>query len=304
MEAAQDMAAINSEAAFQPSVVDAYIPEEGKPVEKANRETTNTSMQDLPLTIESVTNSFANRRKSKLTTQVFFTPTVSYRKLSENKSYMRTLLPQGGGQMEPSVIQDSVTHRPNIGFEVGLAVKYPLSRNLKIRGGVQFNMNRYDIKAFHYTTEIATIALNVGNRVDSVVKATNYRNQNGFRTNWLQNFYFQVSTPIGIEYLISNKPDRQFGIATSIQPTYVIGDRAYLISTDYKNYAQVPSLIRRWNVATNFEAFMSYSTGQLNWQVGPQVRYQLLSSFMDKYPVKENLFDFGLKVGISLNKNK
>jgi hypothetical protein len=28
----------------------------------------------------------------------------------------------------------------------------------------------------------------------------------------------------------------------------------------------------------------------------------LLSSFVSKYPVKENLFDFGLRVGISLNK--
>jgi hypothetical protein len=81
----------------------------------------------------------------------------------------------------------------------------------------------------------------------------------------------------------------------------MLGDRAYLLSTDYKNYSEVPWLIRRWNVNTNLETFVKYSTGQLNWQVGPQVRYQLLSSFIKEYPVKENLFDFGLKVGIQLN---
>jgi hypothetical protein len=80
-----------------------------------------------------------------------------------------------------------------------------------------------------------------------------------------------------------------------------VGDRAYIISSDYKNYSLVPSLTRKWNVATSFETFVGYSTGKLKWQVGPQVRYQLLSSFVDEYPVKENLFDFGLKVGISLN---
>jgi hypothetical protein len=81
-----------------------------------------------------------------------------------------------------------------------------------------------------------------------------------------------------------------------------VGERAYLISSDYKNYTEVPWLTRKWNVATNLETFVSYSTGKMQWQVGPQVRYQLLSSFNSKYPVKENLFDFGLKVGVSLNK--
>jgi hypothetical protein len=60
--------------------------------------------------------------------------------------------------------------------------------------------------------------------------------------------------------------------------------------------------VRKWNVNTNFETFVTYSTGHLNWQVGPQVRYQILSSYLKKYPVKENLFDFGLKVGLSFGK--
>ena len=93
-----------------------------------------------------------------------------------------------------------------------------------------------------------------------------------------------------------------FGIATSVQPSYLVGDRAYLITSDYKSYVQVPWLIRRWNANTNLQTFVSYSTGKMRWQVGPQVRYQLLSSFISEYPVKENLFDFGLKVGVSLNK--
>ena len=123
-----------------------------------------------------------------------------------------------------------------------------------------------------------------------------YSNVHGYKSNWLQNFSFQVSAPIGIEYNFSNTDDVQFGMATTIQPTYVLGDRAYLITTDYKNYTQVPWLIRRWNVNTALEAFVKYKS----WQFGPQVRYQLLSSFISKYPVKENLFDFGLKVGVLL----
>jgi hypothetical protein len=133
---------------------------------------------------------------------------------------------------------------------------------------------------------------------------SNYRNFNGAQTDWLQNFYFQVSTPIGAEIKLHGTEKMYVGAATTIQPTYVLGDRAYLITADYKNYAQVPWLMRRGNVNTSLETFVAYSTGKVNWQVGPQVRYQLLSSFVNKYPVKENLFDFGLKVGISVNQNQ
>ena len=108
--------------------------------------------------------------------------------------------------------------------------------------------------------------------------------------------------PIGAEMDIVGDDKVRFGVGATLQPTYVLGDRAYLLSSDYKNYALVPWLIRRWNVSTGLETFVSYSTGKMKWQVGPEMRYQLLSSFVSKYPVKENLFDFGLKVGVSLTK--
>ncbi|MBD0331349.1 MAG: hypothetical protein ICV66_01715 [Chitinophagaceae bacterium] len=251
-------------------------------------------------TNKTVTNLF--RKKNKIGLQFYFTPTISYRKLGENKSYTRTAQP--GGYFTYSQFRDvnnAVTHKPDMGAELGLTAKYPVSQNLKLRAGVQFNVNRYDIRAFNYPLEIATIALTTGNRVDSVATISDHRNYNGTREDWLQNLYFQVSAPVGVEVKLHGDDRMQFGVASTIQPTYILGDQAYLLSSDYKNYAEVPWLIRKWNVNTNIETFVNYSTGHLKWQVGPQVRYQLLSSFVKKYPVKENLFDFGLKVGISLN---
>lgn len=257
------------------------------------------------LTIESVSNLYkAPIKKSKITYQLYFTPTVSYRKLTENKSYLRSV-PQAVSNPGYSALYDiknAVTHKPDIGLELGFTAKYPITNIIKVRGGIQFNINRYDIKAFNYSPEVATIALNGGSRGNSVRTVTSYRNFNGYQANWLQNFYFQVSAPIGLEIRLKGSEKTHFGVASTVQPTYVLGERAYLLSSDYKNYSEVPWLIRRWNANTNLEAFVSYSTGKLKWQVGPQVRYQLLSSFVTEYPVKENLFDYGLKVGISLNK--
>jgi hypothetical protein len=174
-------------------------------------------------------------------------------------------------------------------------------RNLKLRGGLQFNINRYDIKAYAFNGEVATIDLNGGNGNSSISTWTNYRNYAGYKSNWLKNYYFSVSAPIGIELKLLGNNKTNFGIAGTLQPTYILKDRAYLISTDYKNYAEVPRLVRHVNLNTSFETFVNYTNGKTKWQIGPQVRYQILSSFHNKYPVKENLFDFGVKVGVTLN---
>ncbi|MDB5195936.1 MAG: hypothetical protein JWP88_306, partial [Flaviaesturariibacter sp.] len=254
-----------------------------------------------PLTIESVTNlQLALKKAQKLNVAFFFTPTVSYRKLAENKSYMNTV-PQLNASPNYAAlynINDAVTHKPNIGLELGVSAKYPVANNIRLQGGVQFNMSRYDVKAFsNYSYQPATLALSSGTQT----RPTNYSNFNGNNSDWLQNIYFQVSVPVGLEVKFGQSDKTQFGIASTVQPTYMLGDRVYLISSDYKNYVEVPWLMRRWNINTALETFVSYSTGKLAWQVGPQVRYQMLSSFVSKYPVKEHLFDFGLKVGVSLN---
>jgi hypothetical protein len=256
-------------------------------------------------TIESVLNSFIeSRRNKRLSLQFSFTPTVSYRKLTSNKSFIASAAATNAPSSYAPLydINSVVTHKPDLGLEFGLATKYSLASNFKVKAGLQFNINRYDIKAFNSSFEVAKIALRGNGGVDSFYAVSTHRNFNGYKSDWLHNFYFEISMPVGVEVNIVGDDKVQFGVAGTIQPTYVLGDRAYLLSTDYKNYAEVPWLIRRWNVNTGLETFVSYSTGKMKWQVGPQVRYQLLSSFIDKYPVKENLFDFGLKVGVSLNK--
>lgn len=241
--------------------------------------------------------------EDRLSLQFFFTPTLSYRSLTENKEFVDNV-PQANAAPNTYAlynINDAVTHKPSIGLELGLSARYALAHNLKIQGGVQFNMSRYVVQAFdNYAAQTATMAYNGGG---SSSRTTQYSNlDGGGRKENLQNMYFQVSAPMGVELKIAGNSRTQIGITSTIQPTYILSDRVYMLSTDYKTYAEVPWLIRRWNVNTALSTYVGYSTGKLAWQVGPQVRYQLMSSFVSKYPVKENLFDFGLRVGVSLNK--
>lgn len=255
----------------------------------------------IPFTIESVTNAYRFKKPvKKVSWQLFITPTVSYRKLSLNKSLDN---PSASNYPFASLsdVNSAVTHKPDMGLQIGISGRYPITRSLKLRGGVQFNINRYDIKAYAFNGEVATIDLNGGNGNSSISTWTYYRNYAGYKSDWLKNYYFSISVPIGGEIKLFGNNKTNFGIAGTLQPTYILQDRAYLISTDYKNYAEVPRLIRHVNLNTGFETFVNYTNGKTKWQVGPQVRYQLLSSFHNTYPVKENLFDFGVKVGVTLN---
>lgn len=272
---------------------------------------TNQSLTETKNKIDEITSALASqnallpnaKKQAKVTAQVYFTPTVSYRKLSENKKVYA-----GSGYLYiPAIDLDNVVkHKPAMGVEFGIEGRYRLNDNLSLKAGFQFNINRYDIRAYSHPTEIATVALSNSNGYgfDSLATLSNYRNFPGNSPNWLENFYFQAGIPVGVELILSDKKDFQWGVSGTIQPTYVIGDRAYVISSDYKNYAKFPDLMRRWNISTGFGTFVSYSTGRIKWQAGPHVRYQHLSSFVSELTVKEKLFSVGLKVGATLNNNK
>jgi hypothetical protein len=279
---------------------------------EANTEKTQPARDSYsyyPLTIESVINSYKRAQpKKKVTFQFYFTPTVSYRKLSENKEFLRYAASMGAVPTYAAYtdVKNYVTHKPDIGLELGIAARYPISRRLTVKAGLQFNVSRYDIRAFTSTIDTGLIRLNATGSDTTFERETTYQTRsNGNRANWLQNLYYSVSVPIGVEYRFAEKNKNHFGIAATVQPTYIISDKAYLITTNYKNYVTVPgSIIRRFNLNTGFHVFVGYSTDHFNWQIGPQVRYQTRSTFKDKYPVKENLFDFGIKVGVTFNKNK
>jgi len=245
-----------------------------------------------------------NKKTKKAIWQLYFTPGISYRRLSENKA---AILAASGTSSVPSNlalrdVKGLVTHRPDIGFELGLAAKYPLAKNIFLKAGFQFNVNKYNIHAFSYVPEPAIIAIQSGGTSQSVTRTSYYRNFNGYSPNWLTNIYFSISVPVGMEVNFVHTKKLSVGLGLTGQPTYLLDNRAYLISTDFKNYTKVPDLIRRWNLNTGAELIFGFKAGKTKFQLGPQLRYQAYSSFKDKYPVKENLFNFGLKAGVSLNK--
>jgi hypothetical protein len=260
-----------------------------------------------PLSIESVTNSYQRQKHSpRFRWQLHFTPTVSYRSLKEDQKFIaQARMNLSAAPLAATTeLSNVINHRPDLGMQLGLLGTYPLGKRLDLIAGLQFNVSKYDIKAFNYPTEVATIALvNAWGGPTAVTTITSFRS-NGFmsKASWLRNYYYSLSAPVGLEWRILGKKQNHWGFSTTVQPTYMVGNRSYIISMDYQNYAEVPYLINKWNLNVGLETYAKFSVGNTDFRVGPQVRYQLFSSFKKGYPVSEHLYDFGVKLGIMLGK--
>jgi hypothetical protein len=241
------------------------------------------------------------KKMKRISWQLAFSPTVNYRKLSSERNEKLNFDLLQSPFMDGDV-NKAVHHTPALGFELGTHGMLSLNKRLTLKGGLQFNYSKYDIAAFRSSSaQSAVIALDatLGSSQRTLTSLTNINNSRGRTAESLKNQYFQLSVPVGLEFKVFGNDRVQFKVASTIQPTYLLNKNTYLITTDYKNYTKEPSLVRRWNVNAGAEAFVSYTRGNVKWQVGPQFRYQLLSSYENVYPIKEYLMEYGIKIGIT-----
>ena len=292
-----------------PETAPITAPAEEKAVNALNKSLVDIRWMEesYPLTIESVTNSYERQKHSpKFNWQLHFTPTISYRSLKEDAKFIAQARMNLGNMAAAATpeLSNVIKHRPDLGLQLGIAGSYPIGKRIDWIAGLQFNVSKYDIKAFNYPTEVATIALvNSWGGSTAVTTVTSFRS-NGFvnRASWLRNYYYSVSIPMGLEWRVLGKKKNHWGISATMQPTYVVGNRSYIISMDYQNYAEVPYLIRKWNLNLGLETYARFQLGKRDFKLGPQLRYQAFSSFKKGYPMQEHLYDFGFKLGMTLGK--
>lgn len=258
-----------------------------------------------PGILQSISNVFDKAKQigKEAKWQIYFSPTMGYRSLrgsSSSSNYLYNSYSFSTTSLFANTVKDAVIHKPGMGFEAGAALYYPITKNLSVKAGLQANYQQYEILASRGYPEIATYGMNnVGFTTQPINAVSNYINANNYTSSvTLRNERFMISMPLGIDYKVIGNKMLYFSVASTIQPTYVLNSSAYLISTNLRNYAKAPNLNRRWNINTGIEANVHFQKGSYKWSVGPQFRYQLLHSFTDKYPIKENLYDIGLRVGI------
>ena len=250
------------------------------------------------------TNAMALAKKKKYSVQFYATPSASFRVLSDQKvkeliQPSLIAIPINSPLVQTPTFNQAVRHRPDIGLELGFTLNYPVTRKLQFKTGLQLNIRQYQIDTYESGANAATLALVNGGRVQTVSVMSSYTNNVGFRAAKLNNKVYQIALPIGLDYQLVRF--KKFGIHTqaTIQPTYNINKNVYLLSTDYANYAAGNDYVRKWNINTSAGIQFSYQKGNTIWQLGPQIRYQTLPTYNNPYPIKENLIDYGFRIGWS-----
>ena len=227
----------------------------------------------------------------------YVTPSISYRRLDEKrelKNGANTSL-ESSYKVNPS---QAIHQAPAIGYETGFGLGYHLNNKFTLTGGFQFNISQYEIDAFRYKDESVAVVLNDGKFSNTVNTISSLRSVAGTKPLTIQNTYYELSMPVGLEWMILNTGKFSWGLAGALQPTYTFDKQPFIISSNYKNYSDGSAYLRNLNLNTNLETYFGYTRGSYRWQIGPQVRYQVLSSLVDKYPNKEYLINYGLKVGV------
>lgn len=105
--------------------------------------------------------------------------------------------------------------------------------------------------------------------------------------------------PLGVEMKVLGNGKFQLHLGATIQPSYLLNTDSYVLSEDYNSYFKDAPVFRRWNLNAGAEAFISYGVGKIRWELGPQVRYQIFSTYKNSYPFNENLLNYGIRIGFS-----
>ncbi len=290
----------------KPPITALIISEEVAPIENTTLKTTTD--EDNKVATDNIYKDFYAARlakkqpskQSKWSYDFYVTPSQSFRKLEDDKVrdlYATTATSSTAATATPS-LANTVKHKPALGLEAGIALGYNVTNRLRFKVGVQFNIRQYYIDAYQ-TFGIATVAIVQNNRLDSLSFYTRFGSAgSSYAETKLDNRLYQLSIPLGVQWDALQGKKLGISLGASLQPTFTLNKNVFLISTDYKYYANGESFFRKWNFNTALDVNFSYKLRDAKIYLGPQVRYQHLPTYNDAYPIKEYRLDYGIKVGI------
>jgi cytoskeletal protein RodZ len=194
-----------------------------------------------------------------------------------------------------------VDNTPLLGYDVGGNILYRITRNISLKAGLAFSFSRYYIKTYNSNSPQASSTLNsyLGYIADSLLNYNSGGSGINKNPQHYQNRYYQLSLPVGFEMKVAGKGKIQLHLGATIQPSYLLNTDSYVLSEDYNSYIKDPQAFRRWNLNVGGEAYISYAVGKIRWELGPQVKYQLFSTYKNSSPLQENMLNYGIRIGIS-----
>lgn len=187
-----------------------------------------------------------------------------------------------------------------LGFITGTNVYYPLSNKISLTSGVHLVYTGYDI--FSEVVQPNTTSLTFKDskgQMFSKYYVSYYANDKRNNNTSITNYNWQLSVPVGLQWEVISGGKMKVSLISTVEPFMVLGNKAYLLSGDASSYVTDPDLVRKFNLSGNIGGFVHLSSNTANWKIGPNFRYQILSTYNDIYPVKEHFINYGIQLGVS-----
>lgn len=243
------------------------------------------------------------QKKSPWSYHAYVTPSFGYRTLHNDANFTPESFLTSALIANSATTELELVHNPAINFELGGGVYYQLNRTVRLKGGLQMNFTNYKINAFGLShAGMATVMMNTDNPQNPTIETRpTFLSTIGTGNEiQLNSSTMQFSVPIGADVRLGGNKQITWYAGATIQPTYVAGGNAFIVSADHKHYIADATILRRFNMNTSVETFISYQPMKgVRLQVGPQFRYQLMSTYIQDYPMKERLYNIGIKMGIT-----
>lgn len=207
--------------------------------------------------------------------EIYVTPGAGFARLSNDAKYNLPAAAPSYASNNGTVgnANQAVSKRPSLGLEAGFSISYSLAKKLLVKAGVQANITSYGINAYETNHPVLTTLMlldpNSGYPYMHSSLST-LSNIGGSQPVILHNQTFQVSIPLGFAFKLAGNDKLAWYTGATIQPTLVGGGKAYLISADRNNYVADPSLIRKWNLNTGIESYITYKFDGFTFKAGPQ----------------------------------
>ena len=219
-----------------------------------------------------------NEKRNQFSYQIYATPSMDYRYANHQNIQNKI---------------DSNNANMHINFEAGGAILMNVSKFIRIKAGMQLNFSQLNNNIATNTKDKSDAT----NMYNSVAMVNNKFNNT---SNIFKNSTYQVSIPIGTEFEIMSHHKLKWFAGATIQPSYLFVNNDHSVFTELNNQVYQQSMMREWNVNSSIETFINYDLkNDIELNVGPQIRYQFLSTYKNAFQQNERLYQFGLKIGIS-----
>ena len=239
------------------------------------------------------------KHKKKNDISYYITPSIGFRRLLQKdntKNVAATNSTFAAITSNYGTADANLEDNKAFNFEIGGTIDHKISKKVKLKAGLQINYTNYISKAttLDHPTQSTVAARYASTQYKSVDFSAIPGDVNLNKTT------LQISIPLGISYTIMGNEKVKWDVAGTLQPSLIIAGNGYVLSADKKYYLTEKDLLNRFNISAGVESFLSIKTANgIHLNVGPQLRYQLLSTYKKNYNFTENLFNVGMKIGIS-----